>query len=359
MSKIKKLHFLLVYPLGTAPSQRFRFEQFIPSFEQAGYACSANCFYDKKTFSQLYSKGSKLKLAGRMLTCFLRRCGHMMKLSQYDCILIQRGAAPFGPPVFEWIIRYIYRKPVIYDFDDAIWLQPEGKASVLAKLVKAYYKVRMICRWSKVTVVGNEYLAQYARQFSRNVVTIPTVVDTDKHYVPAPYQSQQTTIGWTGSHTTLPYLESLETVLSKLKERYDFELMVIANKPPTFRQLPFRFIPWSEETEVKMLNTIDIGIMPLPDDEWTKGKCGFKAIQYMALEKPTVASAVGVNMDIIDPGVNGFLSQTDQDWEEHLSALLDNAEKRKQQGAAARAKIVKAYSVRKAVEQWRSVLQSV
>src|SRR5687768_14455204 len=111
--KKKKLHFLLVYPLNTAPSQRFRFEQFFPSFGKNGFACTVNCFYDEKTFASLYAKGGKLQLAARMVRCFLRRCGHLFTLATYDCILIQRGAAPFGPPIFEWVIRFLYRKPII------------------------------------------------------------------------------------------------------------------------------------------------------------------------------------------------------------------------------------------------------
>lgn len=360
MNEVKKLHFLLVYPLNTAPSQRFRFEQFFPSLKDLGYSCSVNCFYDKKTFSRLYAEGGKLQLTFRMLLCFLRRCGHLFTLSKYDCILIQRGAAPFGPPIFEWVIRFLYRKPIVYDFDDAIWLQPEEKTSTFSRWVKAYYKVKKICSWSNTVVTGNQYLATYARRFSDRVVVIPTVVDTDNHFVPAPYTpSSKITIGWTGSHTTLPYLEALGPVLRKLQKKFDFELVVIANKPPEFQHLAFRFVPWSEETEVVALNKIDIGIMPLPDDEWTKGKCGFKAIQYMALAKPVVVSSVGVNNQIVEHGVNGFLSTTEEEWENHLSFLLQNPDKGKEMGRAARFKIDQNYSLKKAVAEWDAVLRAV
>lgn len=358
--KVKKLHFLLVYPLNTAPSQRFRFEQFFPTLESKGYLYNVNCFYDKKTFSILYAKGGKLRLASRILFCFIRRCSHLFTLAKYDCILIQRGAAPFGPPVFEWVIRFLYRKPIIYDFDDAIWLQPEKKISFLQRWIKSYSKVEKICRWAHTVVVGNQYLAAYAKRISNNVAIIPTVVDTDKRFIPVTQpKKDKTIIGWTGSHTTLPYLESLVPVLAGLQQKYDFELMVMANKAPQMIQTSFRFVPWSEEAEVTALQQIDIGIMPLPDDEWTKGKCGFKAIQYMALGKPAVASAVGVNIDIINHGSNGLLCSTEKEWTDNLSLLLENPTKIRELGQAARQTIEERYSLRKAAAEWLALLQAV
>lgn len=364
MTKIRRIHFLLIYPKGTAPSQRFRFEQFFPILERNQFNCSTSCFYDEDTFKKLYQANEKLILALRLVWCFLRRCAHMFTLSKYDCILIQRGAAPFGPPIFEWVIRYILRKPIIYDFDDAIWRQPEGYNSILKRFVKAHYKVALICKWAHTVVVGNSYLAAYAAQFNKRVVLIPTVVDTEHMFIPAKDEADcvdnsPIVIGWTGSHTTLPYLESLEPVLEQLANTNQFSLMVMANKPPNFKKLPCQFIPWTEEAEVAQLQRIDIGIMPLPDDEWTKGKCGFKAIQYMAVGKPAVASSVGVNAEIIDDGVNGFLCASHEDWFKALSYLLNHPETAKSMGAAAREKMVQNYSLKKAGSEWVSTLAAV
>jgi glycosyltransferase involved in cell wall biosynthesis len=361
LKKVKNIHFLLIYPLHTAPSQRFRFEQFFPILDEAGYQRSVNCFYDSKTFSLLYRKSGRLQLAFRMLLCLLRRLGHILTIGRYDCVLIQRGAAPFGPPVLEWVIKFVFRKPIIYDFDDAIWMQPERKISAMQRMIKSYSKVGKICRWSHTTVVGNEYLADFARRYAGHVVVIPTVVDTGHRFVPAVTTEikSQPVIGWTGSHTTLAYLESLEPVLKALQDKFDFELLVMANKPPQLPTMKFNYVPWSEESEVEALQKIDIGIMPLPDDEWTKGKCGFKAIQYMALAKPAVASAVGVNKDIITDGVNGFLAETPEEWEEKLTWLLEHPEETKSMGIAARIRIDERYSLRKAGAAWLDVLASV
>ncbi|WP_132052533.1 glycosyltransferase family 4 protein [Pseudocnuella soli] len=364
MTKKRQIHFLLIYPHNTAPSQRFRFEQFFPLLERNQFICSTSCFYDEDTFKELYQANGKFILALRLVWCFLRRCVHMFKLGKYECILIQRGAAPFGPPIFEWLIRYIWRKPIIYDFDDAIWRQPEGYNSILKRFVKAHYKVALICKWAHTVVVGNSYLAAYAAQFNKRVALIPTVVDTEHWFTPVKdkkdcVKNAPMVIGWTGSHTTLPYLESLEPVLEELANINQFSLMVMANKQPGFKNMPYQFIPWSEDTEVAQLRKIDIGIMPLPDDEWTKGKCGFKAIQYMAVGKPAVASAVGVNAEIIDHGVNGFLCASHDDWLKALSYLLNHPEAAKSMGAAAREKMVQNYSLRKAGSEWVSVLQTV
>lgn len=357
---MKRLHFLLVYPLQTAPSQRFRFEQFFPVLEKENIPYSTSCFYDDRTFALLYARRSKLLLALRLLLCYMRRCFHMLQLSRYDVILIQRGAAPFGPPVFEWIVRYLYRKPIIYDFDDAIWRHPEGQVSAWMRLVKASRKTETICRWAHTVVVGNSFLAGYARRFAKRVVLIPTVVDTDHHFVPAPGNANPVcTIGWTGSHTTLAYLEALEPVLLQLEQQHPFRLVVIANKPPQFKKLDCTFIPWSEKSETEELRKVDIGIMPLPNDEWTRGKCGFKAIQYMALGKPAVVSDVGVNAEIVDHGVNGFVCRTLEEWQESLERLILDEGLRSRQGRAAREKITRSYSLTKAAKEWCAVLKAV
>lgn len=351
-------HFLLIYPLQTAPSQRFRFEQFFSLLNQHGIKFTTSSFYDEKTFSILYKNSNRLLLGLRLIGCFLRRCLHMFFLHRYQYIFIQRGASPFGPPVFEWIIRFIYRKPIIYDFDDAIWMSPQNKESPLSKWIKAYYKVKKICSWSQNVITGNQYLCNYAKQFSKSVYIIPTVVDTERFIPSVNNTKNPLSIGWTGSHTTLPYLESLEPVLLRLQKKYNISIVVIANKPPSFKALNFQFVPWSEENEVNDLRKIDIGIMPLPLDEWTKGKCGFKAIQYMALEKPAVASAVGVNNEIIDHGQNGFLCSNNEDWEKNLSYLIENYEKISEFGTQARNKVVKNFSLKKAGALWCEVLQA-
>jgi glycosyltransferase involved in cell wall biosynthesis len=354
----KKIHFLLLYPLNIAPSQRYRFEQYFTYLKDCQLSYTTSSFYDNKTFSLLYSKKSKFLFALRILFCYLRRITHVIKLRTFDAIFIQRGATPIGPPVFEWFIKHVLRVKIIYDFDDAIWREPDLKKrpSLLKRWLKVYNKVPKICRWAHQVVVGNEYLASFARQFNPNVIVIPTVVDTNTKFVPVNHRvNDPVMIGWTGSHSTLAYLERFEPVLKELRKSYSFNLVVIADRKPNFSALDYEFVKWSEESEINALQKIDIGIMPLPDDEWTKGKCGFKAIQYMSLSKPAVVSAVGVNVEIVDHGINGFVCASNEDWKMYLGTLINNAGLIREQGINARKKIQSSYSLNKGVALWHKV----
>lgn len=358
MTKKGAYHFLLMYPLKTAPSQRFRFEQYFPLLKKHNIVFTTSSFYDHKTYSLLYLKRKRFLFVFRLIMCFFRRCKEMFFLRRYQFIFIQRAASPFGPPIFEWIIRFIYNKKIIYDFDDAIWM-PQFKTSAFGKWMKGYYKVRYICKWSHRVVTGNKYLFEYASKFSKKAYVIPTVVDTDNFKPAVNIQlNNPIRIGWTGSHSTLLYLELLEPVLYRLQKKYNIAICVIANQPPAFTKAIFEFIPWSETTEVEDLSKIDIGIMPLPLDLWTQGKCGFKALQYMALQKPAIASAVGVNNTIIDNGRNGFLCNNFEDWENALSYLIEHPTTILEFGESARLKVVNDFSLRKAETLWCEVLKS-
>ena len=270
----------------------------------------------------------------------------MLRLSRYDFVLVHRETTPIGPPIFEWLISKVLKKKIIFDFDDAIWMN-DGHDSVISWWLKSRWKIQKICQWSWKVSAGNEFLADYARRYCRQVEVIPTVVDTEVHKNSKfKIQNSKPIIGWTGSHSTLFYLDSIIPIIQELQKDYDFEFMVIANKNPELPLKKFRFTKWCKESEIDDLEQIDIGIMPLEDTEWAKGKCGFKLIQYGALEIPSVASPVGVNRQIIEHGVNGFLAETAMEWKESLRNLLEDEHLRKKIGKAARTKIENDYSVR-------------
>ena len=356
MSGYKHLHFLLIYPLNAAPGQRFRFEQYFPELDRSGIKYSVHCFYDDKTYSLVVNKKNKGLLMMRLALRFLKQCWHLLFLGKYDCIMIQRGAMPVGPPISEWVVKKIYRKPIIYDFDDAIWNTPMKKESTLLRWLKSRNKTAMICSWADKIVVGNNYLAEYARQFNKNVFVIPMVLIHVKEPGKQMQQNPRPVIGWSGSHSTLMYVEALEDMLLRLRQKFDFEVMIMANKPPAFRELKVKYVPWTVKAETEELSRIDIGIMPLPDNEWTRGKCGLKAVQYMALSKPAVVSAVGVNVEIVDQGVNGFLCKNDEEWEQYLGLLLTDRELVKRQGEAAYQKVQQCYTLKQGSLKWCEVL---
>lgn len=346
-----RILFLIPYPLNESPSQRFRFEQYFGLLEDHGYQLRIQSFLPPGKWRLFYQHGHTVRKALMMVNGFLKRTGVLLSLSRFDRVFIHRETAPIGPPIVEWVIAKVFRKKIIYDFDDAIWLTDKKNEPWLERNLRSRTKVSSICRWSHVISCGNEYLRQYALRFNPNAILNPTTVDTENVHNPAHHNNPAGTgerllIAWTGSHSTLKYLYLLEKVLFDIQQKFDHvDLLVIADKPPEINLPRIVFRPWSNETEIRDLIGADIGIMPLPDDEWSKGKCGFKALQYMALEIPAVVSNVGVNPDIIENGKNGRLCEGDEVWLTTLEELITNPEPRKRLGLAGRKTVVDQYSV--------------
>jgi glycosyltransferase involved in cell wall biosynthesis len=276
---------------------------------------------------------------------YLRRCIDLARLARYDIVWIHREATPFGPPIVEWMVRHILRKPIVYDFDDAIWMA-DGNENVLARLARCRWKVRLICRWAAHVTAGNAYLKAYAGQFNSNVSVVPTSVDVVARFnaVRVHRNGARVVLGWTGSRSTNRYLDMIGAVLRQLRAEREFDVTVISDRRPEFGYPDARFVQWHADAEIEQLLDLDIGLMPLDDTPWTRGKCGFKLIQYMALGIPPVASAVGANLDIVRHGVDGFLCSTPDDWLESLRRLIDDVRLRQEMGTRARARIEQSYS---------------
>lgn len=275
---------------------------------------------------------------------YKRRFMDLFLLRKYEYVYIHRWAATAGPPVFEWIIAKLFRKKIIYDFDDAIWVK-ESAYNQRYLAFKFLGKVSKICRWSYKITVGNAFLQAYASRYNKQVEVLPTVVNTDSvHHVLQQQDVLRPAVGWTGSFSTLQYLAPLVPVLQRLQEKTDFMFYVIADRDPQLPLKNYRFIRWGSTTEIASLLHFHIGLMPLTDNDITRGKCGFKAIQYMSLGIPAIVSPVGVNPEIVDDGINGFVCTTEQEWEQRLEYLLQNKGVRKEMGEKARQKIVRAYS---------------
>ncbi len=344
-----RILFLVPYPTGESPSQRFRFEQYFPALSKNNIAFGVSSFWGLRAWTILYRNGFIFEKTIWLLFGFLKRPFDLFRSFRYDLVFIHRECAPVGPPVFEFILSKIFRKKMIYDFDDAIWLKNTSKENRFAAWVKFHGKVNSICRWSYTVSCGNEWLASYARQFNSSVVINPTTIDTDNLHNPnrsaTIKKNERIIIGWTGTHSTAGYLIEILPVLQSIEKKYPVIIRVISNVDPQLKLASFEFVPWRKETEVGDLLSFDIGIMPLTDDDWSRGKCGFKALQYMALGIPCVASHVGVNSSIIDQNVNGYLCASLKDWEMYLEKLILDQSLRKQMALAARQKVVDFYSV--------------
>ncbi len=342
-----KILILAPYPPGEAPSQRFRFEQYLAALRKKGIAFDYEPFIDLPTWKILHKPGRYLQKAKGILSAFERRFRLLRQLRQYDYIFIHREASHIGPPVFEWLLARVFQKKIVYDFDDAIWLPNYSRHNARFHWLKNYGKVKKVMAWSYRVSAGNRYLAEFAGQFNPEVRVNPTTIDTVlQHNRCSNHLARVPVIGWTGTLTTIRYLAPVLPVLQQLEKRHRFVFEVIANENPGYQLKSFRFRYWQHSTEITDLLRFNLGLMPLVDDQWAKGKCGFKALQYMALGIPALVSPVGVNTNIVDHGVNGFICHNPEDWLNYLEMLLLDPERRKTMGKAARQKIEDCYSVK-------------
>lgn len=347
---ILRIFFLVPYPAGQAPSQRFRFEQYLGILEQQGHEYRLAPFLDEATWRILYKPGLAVCKVLGTLRGFVRRVGHLMVAVRYDFVFVHREASPLGPPVFEWLLTKVLRKRLIYDFDDAIWLANTSEVNWIVARLKWHYKVTSICRWAYKNSCGNAYLAAYARQYNISTIINPTTIDTEHLHNQVRDQAAlgPLVIGWTGTHSTLKYLRPLVPMLAQLEaEGLAFEFRVISNQAPDFDQplRSLRFVRWQKTTEIADLLTFHIGLMPLEDDLWAQGKCAFKALQYMALGIPALVSPVGMNTEVVQDDVNGYVCREPADWEYRLRQLLADPAQRQRLGRGARNTIEQHYSV--------------
>jgi glycosyltransferase involved in cell wall biosynthesis len=340
------IHFWVPYPENVAPSQRFRVELFFPALRERGYRFEIFSFLDQKAWDIIYQPGHGFLKAIGTLKGFFRRCSHLLQSMKADYIFLHREAAPVGSPVFEWLLAKIFRKKIIHEFDDAIWIPGGEPISFFKKWIKATWKVKYIIRWSYKVAGGNKFLCDYAKQYNHSVYLVPTVVDTERgHYLQKNQaDGKKVVVGWTGTHTTLHNLELIEDVLQELKKEIDFDLLIISNKPP---QWNFEFIykKWEAETEQEDLLKMHIGLMPLKEGPWFEGKCGFKLIQYHACGIPAVASPVGVNPLITLHGKTGFIAFNKEEWKNYLRLLITDTSLRINMGREGRHHIEKNYSL--------------
>ena len=340
------MHVLALMPAlyDTSPGQRYRLEQWEPLLRERGVEITYAPFEDEELHSLLYKPGlltKKLKLVTRGLN---RRLSLVRKVKDYDVVYILREAALLGPPVFEKLIHQ-RRVPIVFDFDDAVFVSYRSPSNGYLSYLKFASKTKTICRIASHVMVGNPYLAEYARQVNDQVTVIPTTIDTEKYRVPPRNEKKgPPVIGWTGSYSTVQHLDTLRGALKKLAERESFRLRVIGTSSYDCPPVDVEAMRWRADTELEDLSTIDIGVMPLPEDRWSKGKCGLKALQFMALGIPTICSPVGVNTDIIQDDQNGFIAATEDEWVEKLTRLLRSHELRQRLGHAGRVTVEQKYS---------------
>lgn len=341
-----KVLFIGMHRFDRSPSQRYRFEQYFKFLESNGITCELSYLISQKDDKIIYSAGNYLGKLLIFLKSWLIRIKDIKRANTFNYIFIQREAFMTGTTYFEKQFAKSNAK-LIFDFDDSIWLEDKNEANSKLSFLKNPAKTAKIISLCDTIIAGNDYLADYASQYNKNVIIIPTTIDTD-WYIPKPkISNEKVLIGWSGSFSTIKHFESALEALIEIKNKYGDKVSFKVIGDPNYHYAPLdiKGQKWKSKSEVEDLQDVDIGIMPLPDIDWTRGKCGLKGLQYMGLATPTVMSPVGVNTEIISHGENGFLASTKKEWVDCLSMLIESPELRTKLGNNGRKTVVKQYSV--------------
>lgn len=344
---MKKVLFIASHRPGRAPGQRFRFEQYFDYLQQHGFQCELSCLMDEQDDKVFYQSGNILRKFAILRKGYNIRKADLRRIGNYDLVFVFREALMTRSMKFEKAFKASGVK-MIFDFDDAIWLQNVSDANKRFAFAKNPEKTSRLISMADHVIAGNQYLADYAARFNSTVSVIPTTIDTDEYTARPPQGREKITIGWSGSITTIRHFEYAVPALRRIVARFGdrVRIKVIGDANYRNEELGVQGVAWNRQSEIADLSEIDIGIMPLPNDEWARGKCGLKGLQYMALEIPTIMSPVGVNTGIIADGVNGFLASSDEDWYEKLAMLIENPSMRQKLGMEGRKTVEAHYSVK-------------
>ncbi len=324
-------------------SSRMRHEQFLPRLAAGGVAVTTAPFFSDAYLDALYA-GRRWPLP-KVAGCYARRAAALLSACRHDLLWIEKETLPWLPFAAERALLALAPRYVV-DFDDA-WFHhyDQHRHPLIRRLLGA--KLDRLMRGAALVTVGNGYLAERAeRAGARKVEILPTVVDLSRYStMPSPERPGPLRVGWIGSPTTARYLDQLAEPLARLIAEGVIRLVLIGGGEQALPGLDAERVSWSEDGEVAVLNSLDAGIMPLRDSMWERGKCGYKLIQYMACAKPTIASPIGVNTDIVEDGVTGLLADHSADWEVAMRRLAAAPDLRRRMGEAGRAKVERSYSL--------------
>lgn len=356
-----RILFLVAHRPGRSPGQRFRFEQYLHHLQQNGFDCQVSWLISEKDDPIFYANGKYLAKLLFLVRSLWKRFSDLRRVRQFDIVFLYREAHMLGTTFFE---RQIRRKGVkmVVDFDDSIWLRDVSNGNKKLAFLKRPSKTADIVAMCNAVIVGNQYLADYSLVFNPHVHIIPTTLDTETYLpVQRSEENRPVCIGWTGSSTTIKHFSLAVPVLQQIRQKYGEQVVfrVISDEFFDGHLEGLENIRWNKETELDDLASIDIGIMPLPDDAWARGKCGFKGLQYMALAKPAVMSPVGVNNEIIRHGENGFLAQDQKQWFDLLCQLIDDPQLRSRMGEKGRKTVVERFSFQSQKDRYLDIFKQL
>ncbi|HEX8649802.1 MAG TPA: glycosyltransferase family 4 protein [Pyrinomonadaceae bacterium] len=344
---------LASYPVEAAAT-RYRLEQFIAPLAERGIELTVRPFLDSRLFSSLYRRSQMPRTALGLARSALRRLGDVLEARSVDVLLVQREAMMFGPPLVEWLATRVGRCPMVLDLDDATYVSYTSPTyGRLGSALKWFTKTNDLIRWARVVTCGNRSIAEYVSSLGGRARIIPTVVDTER-FRPlerARPAGEPLVLGWIGTHSTYPYLESIFPALQELAQSTRFRLKVVGagRREISVPGVSVENLDWSLEREIEDFQSFDIGLYPinvgLYADQWATGKSGFKAIQYMAVGIPYVVTPVAACAEIGEKDVTHFCAETQDEWRESLRALLTDTDRRERMGKAGRDHALRHYTV--------------
>ena len=346
MSK-KRILILCPYPEDKAPSQRLKFEQYYDHFREAGYELTISPFMSTAFWNVVYKKGHFFQKAIYTLAGYARRVRDLFRVRQYDIVYIHLWVTPLGAPIFERAVTALSRK-MLYDIDDLVYLKNlKSKATPLISKLKGVQKPLYLMRKADHVITCTPYLDKFARQLNPNTTDISSTVDTVAYKARTDYslREEKLVLGWSGSLSTAKFLHVLDKVMQELTKHLDFKLLVLGDREFAIEGVDVEAYDWEKTIELSTISRFDIGLYPLPDEEWVYGKSSLKAIQYMAMGIPTVATAIGTNFRVIEDGENGFLVNNQDEWIQTLRRLAEDEKLRRLVGEKARAKVITHFSI--------------
>ena len=345
----KKVLILCPSPEGTAATQRLKYEQYLGLLREEGFEFTISSFQTNRLWNIIYKPGRVAEKICWTFIGYFKRVYDLLRAPFYDAVFVNLWVTPLGFPLFERIL-FFFNSKVIYDIDDMIFLDKGKKENTsFVQKLKGRRKPLVLMKHASYVIVCTPKLEEIALDINKNkqAIDISSTFDTERFVPVQSYiQKSTTVIGWTGTHSTIPFLDTLQPVLANVSKKRNIKLLVIANKEYQMVDVPTEFVFWNAATEVQDLHKMDIGLYPIPATEWSLGKSSLKALTYMSIGIPFVATAYGTNFRIMEDGVQGFLAKNNEVWENRLIELIDNVAMREKMGKEGRKRVVEKYSVR-------------
>lgn len=355
----RQILILCPYPFDTAPSQRLKYEQYIPFLEAQGYRIQIHPFFSPRTYAILYKPGRSLRKVAGVLAGIARRLALLPRIAHADGVYIHLHVCPLGPPWLEWLTCSLARA-IVLDIDDMVHLLPTSGANASARRFKSSARYFLLMRRAQHVITCTPALDRLVRQHNPHTSDISSTIDTDRYRPSNSYRNdRELVLGWSGSHSTAPYLHLLDRVLQQLASRHRFRLLVMGPSQFALPGVNVEVVPWSAAVELPTLQRFDIGLYPLPNDDWVLGKSGLKALQYMGFGIPVVASAVGCNDRVVHHGHSGFLVHSEAEWLAAIEQLIADPQLRRRLGQAGRQVVESTYSVRANRDRYLAIFAQV